>query len=96
MVAAADERMNNETVKKLWNSFNLTMGDISFEMFMIHLLVIRSWEYAQWVARRIFGRPIPGISSALCVFAITVVGAWLIQKAMATMKKKQEAVHERK
>ena len=27
----ADDRMNNETVKKLWNSFNLTMGDISFE-----------------------------------------------------------------
>ncbi len=31
MVATADERMNNETVKKLWNSFNLTTGDISFE-----------------------------------------------------------------
>lgn len=31
MAATADERMNNETVKKLWNSFNLTMGDISFE-----------------------------------------------------------------
>ena len=72
------------------------LGNISFEMFMIHLLVIRSWEYAQWVARRIFGRPIPGILSALCVFAITVVGAWLIQKVMTTMKKKkQEAVHER-
>lgn len=30
-VATADERMNNETVKKLWNSFNLTFGDIAFE-----------------------------------------------------------------
>ena len=31
VTAVADERMNNETVKKLWNSFNLTMGDIVFE-----------------------------------------------------------------
>ena len=27
----ADERMNNETVKKLWNSFTLTTGEICFE-----------------------------------------------------------------
>ena len=27
----ADDRMNNETVKKLWNSFTLTTGEISFE-----------------------------------------------------------------
>ena len=27
----ADERMNNETVKKLWNSFTLTTGELSFE-----------------------------------------------------------------
>ena len=27
----ADERMNNETVKKLWNGFTLTTGEISFE-----------------------------------------------------------------
>ena len=27
----ADERMNNDTVKKLWNSFTLTMGEICFE-----------------------------------------------------------------
>lgn len=27
----ADERMNNETVKKLWNSFTLTTGEISFK-----------------------------------------------------------------
>ena len=27
----ADERMNNKTVKKLWNSFTLTTGEICFE-----------------------------------------------------------------
>ena len=27
----ADERMSNETVKKLWNSFTLTIGEICFE-----------------------------------------------------------------
>lgn len=27
----ADGRMNNATVKKLWNSFTLTMGEICFE-----------------------------------------------------------------
>ncbi len=27
-IAVADERMNNETVKKLWNSFTLTTGEI--------------------------------------------------------------------
>lgn len=27
----ADQRMNNETIKKLWNSFTLTMGEICFE-----------------------------------------------------------------
>ncbi|MBE6952687.1 MAG: hypothetical protein E7452_03930 [Ruminococcaceae bacterium] len=30
-VAVADERMQNETVRKLWNSFTLTAGEIEFE-----------------------------------------------------------------
>ena len=29
--AIADIKINNETVKKLWNSFTLTMGEICFE-----------------------------------------------------------------
>lgn len=27
----ADDRMNSETVKKLWNSFTLTTGEIRFK-----------------------------------------------------------------
>lgn len=72
------------------------LGDISFEMFMIHLLVIRYWGYMLDVVRNILGWEIPGLVSFAGIFAVTVFGAWLIQKAMATMKKKQEAVHERK
>ena len=72
------------------------LGDISFEMFMIHLLVIRYWGYVLDVVRKVLGWNIPGLVSFAGIFAITVVGAWLIQKAMAAMKKKkQEAIHER-
>ena len=35
----ADGRMNNQTVKKLWNSFTLTAGEISFEKSLLWLLL---------------------------------------------------------
>jgi len=31
LTVITDERMNNKTVKKLWNSFTLTAGEICFE-----------------------------------------------------------------
>lgn len=31
VLVVADKKMNNETVKKLWNSFTFTMGEIEFE-----------------------------------------------------------------
>lgn len=56
----------------------LFLGNISFELFMIHRLVIGYWEYVQWIARRVIHQNLPGIISTGCTFMISVAAAWLL------------------
>lgn len=56
------------------------LGNISFELFMIHHLVIKYWEYVQWIARRVLHHNLPGILSTVCTFVLSVAAAWLLQR----------------
>lgn len=54
----------------------LFLGNISFELFMVHRMVIRYWDYVQWIARRILHQNLPGTVSTGCTFIISVAAAW--------------------
>ncbi len=61
------------------------IGDISFEIFMVHRLVISYWEYVQWISRRIMHKDILGSISVVCVFAISVAAAQVLHTAKIKM-----------
>ena len=54
------------------------LGNISFELFMIHHLVIKYWAYVLWLARRILHRDIPGVLSTICVLGVSIAAAWIL------------------
>lgn len=56
----------------------ISLGNISLELFMIHLLVIRYWGYIRWIFRTILYRDIDGRISILCTAAISVFAAWIL------------------
>lgn len=69
------------TISKLlsWKPV-LFLGNISFELFMVHRIVIGYWEYVQWIARRVIHQNLPGIVSTGCTFIISVAAAWMLHE----------------
>lgn len=65
------------------------VGDISLEMFMIHLLVIRYWGYILWIVRKILHTEIHGVISTACVFLISVGAAWILHTVGAVLSKRK-------
>lgn len=68
------------------------LGGISFEMFMLHLLVIRYWYYAETLLYRFLQISIPGGISFVCILAISVIGGYVIHKLLSFHSEKQREV----
>lgn len=64
------------------------LGGISFEMFMIHQLVIRYWHYAEALLNRFLQLRIPGVVSFVCILAISILGGYVVHKLLSFRPKK--------
>lgn len=58
----------------------LFLGNYSFEIFMVHRVVLGYWEYVQWIARKLLNRNLPGIVSTVCTLLISILAAWIFRK----------------
>jgi peptidoglycan/LPS O-acetylase OafA/YrhL len=66
------------------------IGNISFEIFMVHRLVIGYWEYVQWISRKFLHQDISEIVSTISAFAISVLAAQILHILKARIKRKMK------